>query len=196
MTVPQKRDNLRTDPRQIAPLIGPPLETWRPVVGVEGYFVSDRGRVCSIDRVVMRPGVHGGEVFRRGRVLRPKRQGSGHLKVTLSACMQQFVHLLVLRAFVGPAPHGCEGLHGDDDTDNNTLSNLRWGTRTENLYDAIRNGKKPIGERNWNAKLTETDVRFIRANSHLSSTHLGRSFGVSRSAIDKIKEFRMWRHIS
>jgi hypothetical protein len=48
---------------------------------------------------------------------------------------------MVLEAFVGPCPedkHG--GLHWDDDKDNNTLSNLRWGTMSENMQDQLRNG--------------------------------------------------------
>lgn len=36
-----------------------------------------------------------------------------------------------------------EALHGDDDPTNNRPENLRWGTRSDNLHDAVRNGKHP-----------------------------------------------------
>jgi hypothetical protein len=41
---------------------------------------------------------------------------------------------LVCAAFHGPAPEGRERvLHGDEDSRNNTPSNLSWGTQKENL---------------------------------------------------------------
>lgn len=182
---------LRTHPTLIDFIQG---EQWRAIPGHDGYFVSSRGRVCSIDRIVTRS--NGAPQFCRGRILRQKAKESGHLSVTLDMRQSEFVHTLVLTAFVCPRPPGLEALHEDDDPTFNFYHNLRWGTRSQNLVDAIRNCKKPVGEQNWNAKLTENDVRFIRANPHASATALGRRFGVSRSTIDKTREFRMWRHIA
>ena len=34
--------------------------------------------------------------------------------------------------------------HLDDDKTNNTPENLCWGTRSENTYDKIRNGRHPM----------------------------------------------------
>lgn len=114
-------------------------ETWRPVVGFEhAYEVSNHGRVRSIPRVDAR-----GRRWTR-RILRPGAQPSGHLSVSLSSTGERSmrkVHRLVLEAFVGPCPEGMEGLHRDDDPMNNDLANLRWGTRSDNLHDAVRNGR-------------------------------------------------------
>ena len=57
------------------------------------------------------------------------------------------VHRLVLEAFVGPAPDGMDGCHRDDDKDNNTLDNLYWGTRAENMADQVRNGRHHLARR-------------------------------------------------
>lgn len=187
----QSRTNLRTSPEQIA--FAWPGEEWRPIAGYDGYFVSSYGRVCSVDRVVMRS--NDSPQLCRGRILRPKTKNTGHLVVTLSMRNTEYVHLLVLKAFVGPCPEGCEGLHRDDNPTHNAVSNLRWGTRSQNLYDAISNGKKPVGEQNWNAKLTEDAVRFIRANPHLTLTGLANQFGVCRETIAKVRDFRMWRYV-
>lgn len=118
-------------------------EQWRPVVGWDGvYEVSDFGRVRSVDRTV---------TYRDGRVRRyPSRvlavghHGIGHEHVVL--CYDgrnetRQVHLLVMAAFVGPAPDGMECLHLDGDPTNNRLDNLRWGTRSENNYDRVRHGR-------------------------------------------------------
>jgi hypothetical protein len=52
----------------------------------------------------------------------------------------RYVHDLMLEAFVGPRPEGEECLHADDIGSHNVIGNLRWGTRTENLLDCVRNG--------------------------------------------------------
>lgn len=80
---------------------------------------------------------------------------SGVVKRTLS------VHRLVLVAFVGPRPDGCQARHLDGNKDNNSLSNLRWGTAKENCADKERHGRALIGERNHQAKLTLWQAREI-----------------------------------
>lgn len=107
------------------------VEIWKPVVGYESrYSVSNWGKVRSFSKY------GGGEI--KGRKLK-----AGHHRVALygkDGVKDFLVHRLVLSAFVGPCPEGMEGLHWDDNKDNNHLSNLRWGTRSENLLDCVRNG--------------------------------------------------------
>ena len=43
-----------------------------------------------------------------------------------------------MRAFRGPRPYRCEALHGKDIPHDNRASNLRWGSRRENLADRRR----------------------------------------------------------
>jgi hypothetical protein len=50
------------------------------------------------------------------------------------------VHRLVLEAFIGPLPDGMEVRHLDDDPNNNHLTNLVYGTRSENMHDRVSNG--------------------------------------------------------
>ena len=47
------------------------------------------------------------------------------------------VHSLVMLAFRGPAPEGLEVRHLDGDHRNNALSNLQYGTRSENTLDQV-----------------------------------------------------------
>jgi len=111
------------------------VETWKNIPGYEGrYQVSDEGRVRSIDRPV-RVVCHGVEAVRiaKGKLLRPGRMGSGHVTVALGKGNSRPVHQLVLEAFVGPRPAGCEVLHLNHVPADNRLANLRYGTRGENL---------------------------------------------------------------
>ena len=110
-------------------------EIWRPVVGYKGKFeVSNLGRVKSLSRYARL--VHwSGTVSRRrvrSRILKPGKCWSGHLSVSLSG--RSFgVHLLVLKAFVGPRPKGKESLHKNHKPWDNRLRNLKYGTRSENI---------------------------------------------------------------
>ena len=171
-------------------------EQWRPVVGHEGqYEVSDCGRVRSLDRMV--PCGSGGHLrFCKGQILQPGRKSSGHVSVALGRGNSRDVHRLVLEAFVGPCPDGHEALHYDDEGSNNRLSNLRWGTRGDNLIDAVRNGRKPVGSRQHVAKLTEADIPRIRSMiGSVSIVSIARRFGVSESTIRQIKTGRAWAHV-
>jgi hypothetical protein len=118
-------------------------EVWKPVPGYKGrYEVSDQGRVRSLDRVVECGGPVKGRYlsFRKGRVLRPGPSNFGHMSVVLGRNNTQFVHKLVLLAFIGPAPNKHECRHLNGNPADNRLENLCWGTRTENILDSVRHG--------------------------------------------------------
>ncbi|MCV7100052.1 NUMOD4 motif-containing HNH endonuclease [Mycobacterium palustre] len=122
------------------------LERWLSIPGWEGFYeVSDLGRVRSVDRVIVHP-ISGPSAL-KGRILKqsPTSDG-GHLVVTLVDSIGgrrrvAKVHHLVLEAFVGPRPHGMESCHRNDIGTDNSLTNLRWDTRSSNVRDQIRNGR-------------------------------------------------------
>lgn len=126
------------------------VERWRPVVGFEGlYEVSDRWRVRSLDRETEFTGRWGKSVKRLhpGRVLRPSYgsngRGTNYYSLGLSCegeVVTRRVHVLVLEAFHGLAPEGCEGAHEDGDTRNNAVANLKWKTSQQNALDRVRHG--------------------------------------------------------
>lgn len=113
-------------------------ERWVPVPGYEGlYEISDLARVRSLRREGGRNQTYG------GRLLKWSAGRGGRYTVGLSrgGHGKNFpVHSLVAAAFLGPCPEGLGVLHGYGDCTNNVLSNLRYGTQSENLYDAVRHG--------------------------------------------------------
>lgn len=121
------------------------MELWLPVVGYEGlYEISDHGRGQSLSREV-NCGRDGAFTRRtKGQLLVPQEIGDcGHLAFLLRKDGRQKmarIHHLVLEAFVEPRPGAALGLHWDDDPTNNTPSNLRWGTYSDNAHDRVRNG--------------------------------------------------------
>lgn len=116
-------------------------EQWRAVVGYEGaYEVSDLGRVRSLNRVTDR-----GRKW-RGRVMTTTALQNAYLVVTLWRNGSQrtpLVHRLVLEAFVGPAPESHEARHVNGDRADNRLTNLSWGTHSENQMDQVAHGTHP-----------------------------------------------------
>lgn len=120
----------------------PEMEQWLAVPGYEGiYEISDQGRIRSLDRIVQHKDLS--STRRKGKLLKPWSSMSGHLTVRLSKggiLESKSVHTLVLEAFVGKRPDGCEARHLNDQPTDNRLSNLKWGTRSENSLDRGRNG--------------------------------------------------------
>jgi len=75
------------------------------------------------------------------------------------------LHQLLAMAFI-PNPQQYEVVrHLDDNKDNNSLSNLKWGTIKENIEDAIRNNvfKIPNNSKKWLVKDPNGDL--IKVNN-------------------------------
>ena len=74
------------------------------------------------------------------------------------------VHRLVCEAWHGrPPTEKHQVAHWDGNKANNHFGNLRWATPQENSHDCVRQGIDPVGVRNGRPKLSEADVREIRA---------------------------------
>ena len=95
-----------------------------------------------------------------------------------------YKHRLMLHAFSGPCPDNCEALHINGNRLDNRLENLRWGTRKENVADAIRHGTATIGSKNGAAKLTNEMVKFIRKSKKIGE--LANQFNVSITTIKRV----------
>lgn len=179
------------------------MENWKAVPGYEGlYEVSDRGLVRSLARVTVRQDRWGqpSQIRVPERVLKPSPFGkSGHVCVNLwkdgvGKCF--LIHHLVLIAFVGPKPHGTECRHLDGVPSNNSLTNLVWGTRAENMADRTRLGEhNPArGEKRHNAVLTEDQVRAIRLlkSRGMGGSQISREMGVNINTVFSIISGRTW----
>lgn len=108
---------------------------WLPVVGYEGlYEVSEAGDVRRLAASSHRPA---NWVVSTHTVRGNYRQI--HVADASGLRKQKMVHRLVAEAFLGPAL-GREVRHLDGDPTNNRLSNLRWGTHSENEFDKVAHG--------------------------------------------------------
>lgn len=127
-----------------------PNEEWRSVVGYEGlYEVSSFGRVRSLPRV--RPYKGGTPRRLKGKVLKTRIGATGYPVFSIYGgpkVREVKVHRIVAEAFI-PNPDNLPFvLHWDNNPENNHVSNLRWGSPSENMYDTVRNGNHPGKNKN------------------------------------------------
>lgn len=107
------------------------VERWRSIPDAHDYLVSDEGNV----RRMVDDGTW--------RQLRLCRNSAGYRKVDLwvdgddgrRRRRQEYVHRLVMAAFVGPCPDDHDVDHIDGNQLNNTLPNLRYRLAEENRWD-------------------------------------------------------------
>lgn len=168
------------------------LEEWRPVVGHEGWYeISSLGRARRVRRSA------GARV---GHLLKAHPNRKGYLCVVLYVNGQHFcrrIPRLVAEAFLGPCPAGHEVNHRNGIKADNCAANLEWATKSHNRRHAILMGLVPVGERCYNAKLTEANVRVIRAmRGHVTARELAHRFGVASTVILGVQTRRSWRHVS
>lgn len=184
-------------PLQLLPLPRPEdgLE-YRYVVGHFGYAVTNNGRVFSCKKT----GKNNNPNLGYWRELSRISEKSGHLKVALmddGIRKDRKVHQLVLEAFVGPCPAGCECLHRNGDESDNQVDNLRWGTRKENIDDQFRHQTFCLGERSPKSKLTEEQVLEIRRLLDAGVFHkdIAKKFGIGMTRISYIRNNKAWKHL-
>jgi hypothetical protein len=134
----------------------------------------------------------------------PTKNSSGYMLVGLRGaddqvhrCLQ--VHRLILEAFVGPCPDGCEARHFPDATrGNNAIDNLTWGTRHENHQDQWAQGSMLHGEGHHNSRLTTEAVREIRRlqSQGVRQFTLAKRFSTTQTNISAIVRRKAWAWLS
>lgn len=117
-------------------------EKWKEIENFNGvYFVSNYGRIKSIDRLIVRN--DGVQIQTKGRVLAPRPARNGYMFVCLSKdgkSKNHSVHRLVATYFLSKKGNKNEVNHIDGDKENNCAKNLEWCTRKENARHAAENG--------------------------------------------------------
>lgn len=121
-------------------------EEWKTIVNYPNYEISNLGRVKALKYY---SNIHK-KYYDREIILKQKTNHCGYKFVGLSneeGRKNKAVHRLVAEAFI-PNKYGYKEVnHKDGKKENNSINNLEWCTRRENIIHAYRNGlKKPIQE--------------------------------------------------
>ena len=181
-------------------------ETWKDIKGYEGlYQVSNMGRVKSLERTVTSK--NGSKQYRKERILKPRPNGKGYLRVNLfkssSETKDFYIHRLVCEAFhENPENKPCVN-HIDENKTNNTASNLEWCTYKENSNHGTRNARmakgvakalsKPVGQYTREGELIKVWQSTREVERQLGFAHLA----ISKVARGKRKTAYgyVWKYI-
>jgi hypothetical protein len=168
-------------------------EIWRDIPGYEGrYQASTMGHIRSVTRYIAGRSRNGTPFVRKciGVTLQPGRYcKSGHVSVILGRRTSgKQVHRLIALTYLGDVPEGKEVLHNNGDPTDNRLCNLRYGTRTENILDVYRAGRR------WRALNTD-DVQEIRGYLLAGETGaaIARRMRISQSCVSAVKTGRTFK---
>lgn len=166
---------------------------FRHIPGYTGYAATNLGQIWSCregDWHLLRPG----SAPRTGHLHVSVRRDDGK-RVTGK------VHQLVLFAFVGPRPDGCEARHfPDPNPSNNRPENLVWGTPKENSLDKLSHGHvgyRPFGKGTDNpcAKLNWEIVNAIRskyATGGITQRDLASEYDINQAYVSQIIHRKVW----
>ena len=98
----------------------------------------------------------------------------------------------------GPIPSDAFICHHCDAPSCCELSHLFAATNAGNMRDCDEKGHRPKGEKHWRARLSEADVRAIRARSAGGETQaaIAAHFGVDQALVSRIVHRKLWAHVS
>jgi DNA-binding XRE family transcriptional regulator len=118
------------------------------------------------------------------------RNGYGNFTINYRSC---YAHRFAYTDVKGPIPDGMDVMHRCNNKICCNPAHLLAGTPAKNTQDAYRDRLAPSGPNHHRAKLSEEQVRQIRA-SKATQTALAKQFGVGQQTISRIKTGFNWKH--
>lgn len=169
----------------------------RPVAGFPGFYITRYGTVWT--RWSKGTKSTPRRLTRKYRRVHPT-LSKGYLVVQFHG-RNQFVHVLVALAFIGPRPAGKLCRHLDGDRANPKWTNLAWGTPLENSNDIDRHGtRNPVrGEKHPHAKLNDRVAKgVIEDYGHLVADFIGKrakQLKVKPTTLVQVLRGVTWSHL-
>lgn len=165
------------------------------------YAVSNYGRAVSSARGKWKP-------------MKPTLMASGYLSLNFGE-NSGLAHRIVVSAFDGPPPSDqhTDVRHLDGNKSNNELTNLRYGTRSENMLDVLRHRKEEgqkkkdeginraveegvwYGGRSWDQDLV-SELLLMEAEKRLMLVDVARILDVGRDVVQNMVLRRSHHHLS
>lgn len=154
---------------------------WRAVEGFPNYSVSDSGAIMNTVT---------------GKTLKCRKAGNGYYKVTLCCNgkhTDQYVHRLVAETYIPNDLRKSEVNHIDGNKRNNTVSNLEWATRAENmqhLYNKLDSTeirrRMGLSRRGKNNKASHRVMRIEDGKIYPCISDAAKDIGVHRMCVSDV----------
>lgn len=165
-------------------------EEWRAIPEAPTYSVSNLGRIRRDAHITINRGV---PCKYPERILKLCDDGKGYLCTTCylnGKHRRLYIHQCVMHAFVGRQEKGLEVRHLNSNPQDNRLENLCYGTKSDNMQDAVKKGTLVFSRTN----LTKEDIIAIGRDKRPIRT-IAKSYGVCEATILSIKQgksFKGW----
>jgi len=171
-------------------------ERWRQIPDFSWYDVSSLGRIRSWkpDRPSQK------KARDQPKLMRTRLDRDGYPRITLQDDKGKKrvvrIHILVARAFLGPAK-GRLVLHKKNDRSKPHLENLEYGSYEDNNDDKYISGTHQIGENNSRAEVTKKQAKEIyRLKGKMTQMEIADRYGISRQAVSDIHRGITWAEVT
>lgn len=176
-------------------------EIWKDIM-IEGfedcYEISSLGVVKSKNKTMLYKGKY--ERNWTGRIRKQFNNHRGYPMVLLSKDGYKKTiptHILLAKTFLDNPENKKEVNHKDGNKENNSISNLEWCTRQENMNHSINVlGKHHAGESHYNANLSVKivlEMRRLFDTGKYTKTEIGRMFNVGKDHAINIINNKCWK---
>ena len=158
-------------------------EIWKQITGLEGYFVSNYGRVKSYRQ------------HKKKGKLKKQACSKGFYFVIISVCGKQkslYIHKIVAEAFIENPDNSKYVKHVNGDKNDNFYGNLKWITAKETKIGKHNKPGIPIYTKLKPEQVSE--IKF-QLNNGAVQAHLAREYGISDMQITRIKRGENWSKI-
>lgn len=165
-----KLPGYKNEPGQYIPDFDYEKEVWKEI-GKTGYEVSDLGRIRH-----------------NNRILAGSYHSDGYVFTNIKG-KQIPIHRFVASTFIPNPENKPEVNHKDGNKMNNSVENLEWVTRKENIKHAHDNNLQPKGLATYTGKFTEEqreEIKSLWNSGKYSRRELAKKYGVSHTCINDI----------
>ena len=171
-------------------------EIWKPILEFDSvYSASSEGRLRK-EACRVYYGDHRGYREEPQKIKKLSLRPNSYYFVTLSfngTTHQLSVHRLVAWAFLGKQQKGMEVRHKDGNKLNNKASNLCYGTKSDNMRDAIEHRTFSMSDWHPCAKLTKEQVKEIRESKEYYKD-IAKRFSIHPFTVHKIRRNKIRNH--
>ncbi len=171
------------------------IETWKDVKGYEGlYQVSNLGRVKSLSRKAVET-KYTKNLFIKEKILVQTICSGGYPYITLFGDIDNRkkvrVHRLVAEAFIENSCNHTDVNHLDGNKKNNSIENLEWCNRSENISHAYRTMLRTPKTKISKEQAFAIKYKFLG----FSQTRIGQIFGIHQITVSDIQTGKNWATI-